>query len=90
MYRNRGIARRLYAWLFEPQQDRQVVGVAAVVTEAAVGALGLAAEVALVVFQKVVGGIDKEFYRSVLEAFGEVALIKIRPDAAVFIGTLRV
>ena len=58
MYMNRGIARRQYAWLFEPQQDRQVVGVAAVVTEADVGALGLAAEVALVVFQKVVGGID--------------------------------
>ena len=67
-----------------------MVGVAAVVTEADVGALGLAAEVALVVFQEVVGGIDKEFCRSVLEAFGEVALVKIRPDAAVFIGALRV
>ena len=58
MYKNMRIARRLYVWLFEPQQDRQVVGVASVVTEADVGALGLAAEVALVVFQKVVGGID--------------------------------
>ena len=58
MYRNRGIARRLYAWLFEPQQDRQVVGIAAMVAEADVGALGLAAEVTLIVFQEVVGGID--------------------------------
>ena len=67
-----------------------MVGVAAVVAEADVSALGLVAEVALIVFQEIVRGIYKEFFCSVVEAFGEVKLVNIRPDAAVLVGTERV
>ena len=54
-----------------------MVGVAAVVAEADVSALGLVAEVALIVFQEIVRGIYKEFFRPVFKVFGEVTLVKI-------------